>query len=178
MGYKKMYGDAIEFDQENKYVNIPSTSVLKLAGTSITATAARLNAAGTNAVTTNVTAAGALAPGVSTVNAAAGIALTLPAATGSGNRFEVCIGTTISSLATTITAAAGDFFGGMVLQAKIGTGIAIYAMNGTSHSILTFDGTTKGGIKGDKITLIDVAADLWNVQVVQQASGAVASPIS
>lgn len=51
MGYKKMYGDTIEFDQVNKYVNIPSASSFKIAGTSLTPTAAELNVLHSSGVT-------------------------------------------------------------------------------------------------------------------------------
>lgn len=204
MPNKKMYGGTIEFDQINKAVIIPSGSTFKISSTAltstaaelntlhsssvsnadliklhaITATAAQLNSSSSNNVIASVTGAGALVAGTSAINSAAGIALTLPAATGSGAIFRCVIVTTITSLTTTITTNSGDYIAGLVIQEKIGTGPAYYAANGTSHHIITMDGSTKGGIIGDYIELIDVKANLWSLKMVTQATGTVANPIS
>lgn len=113
-----------------------------------------------------------------TLNRAAGIAVTLPAATGSGSRYRFIITTTVTSNTTTITAAAGDFLGGTVLQTKTDNTFASYHMDGTSHTTLTFNGTTKGGIVGDYIELFDASTTMWHVKAMTKATGVVASPVS
>ena len=204
MANKKMYGDTIEFDQVNKYVVIPSTSKLYIGATDVTtatsalagntSTAAELSTLHSSGITnadlikvhaltavaTDVTGAGALAANsTNAIRSAAGIALTLPAATGSGNIIRCRFVTTVTSGSTTITSASGsDFYAGTVIQIKIGTGGAYYAMNGTSHRVLTFDGSTKGGLIGDIIDFIDIKANLWSVHSITQATGVVASPVS
>lgn len=143
----------------------------------ITASAVQIDqAAGVGGVTA-VTGAGALASGTNIVNSAAGIALTLPAATGSGKVIKVVVGITVSSSATTITAAGSDKFYGVVLQSKAATAVANYNATGSS-SIFTMDGSTKGGLIGDTITLTDVASAKWALQAHIQGTGSITSPLS
>ncbi len=129
----------------------------------------------------NVTAAGALSAAVNagrvtTVNSAAGIALTLPAATGTGNIYRVYIGTTVTSIGTTITAAGSDKLWGNANQAgSAGAATIFYTAGG---SIVTLNGTTKGGIKGDLLTFIDVGSALWSVSIESSITGTAATPFS
>lgn len=132
---------------------------------------------------TNKTASFTVDPGtsgkVTTLNAAAGLTATLPAATGSGARYEFFIGTTVTSNNVVIQVAnANDTMSGvaMLLQDAADT-IAAFETASTSDTI-TMNGTTKGGILGDFITLIDVAANKWYVKVVASATGTEATPFS
>jgi hypothetical protein len=43
---------------------------------------------------------------------------------------------------------------------------------------ITLDGSTKGGLKGWRVVLDDIAADTWAVTVMSEASGAEATPFS
>jgi len=186
----KMYNGNLNCDQVANTVDIAkhdgSTQGLKLAGTLVTATAAQLNSLVSNGVAgapVNVTAAGAITVAAHggrtvTINSAAGIALTLPAATGAGTRYNFVIGTTVTSSSTTITSPASNFLAGTVVQAKVGTSVLGYAANGTSHRTITMDGSTRGGIIGDIIRIVDVAAGLYSLEIIQQATGVVATPIS
>ena len=114
-----------------------------------------------------------------TVNKADGTAITLPAATGGGSQFELFIGTTITSVGSTIKVAnSSDTMVGFVTQfADGGTTVVSYEISGTDDTI-TLDGSTKGGIKGDKILLTDIAVNLWSVEVKVSATGTEASPMS
>lgn len=114
-----------------------------------------------------------------TLNRAAGIAVTLPAASGSGARFRFFVGTTVTSNSTTIKVAnASDTMVGVCMQAADGDStMAMYEAGGTDDTI-TFDGSTTGGIKGDYVEVEDVAANLWYVKVVGSATGTEASPFS
>lgn len=114
-----------------------------------------------------------------TLNRAAGIAVTLPAASGSGSRFQLFVGTTVTSNSTTVKVAnASDTMVGFVDQFADGGNTANnYEIAGTDDTI-TMDGSTKGGIKGDFVELIDIATNLWFVRVKQSATGTEASPMS
>lgn len=113
-----------------------------------------------------------------TLNRAAGIAVTLPAATGSGSVYKFLVGTTVTSNTTTIKVVGDDTMTGvaMLLQDSADT-IAAFETASTSDTI-TFNGTTTGGIKGDFVELIDAAADLWFVRVTGSATGTEATPFS
>lgn len=115
---------------------------------------------------------------VVTVNAAAGAALTLPAATGSGALFKIIIGTTITSNSTTIKVVGNDTMVGFAHVAQDGGDTSVlFGASGTDDTI-TLNGTTTGGTKGDVIDLIDIAADLWHVNMVTTATGTEATPFS
>ena len=112
-----------------------------------------------------------------TVNAAAGCAITLPAATGTGARFKIFIGTTITSNTTTITRAGSDTMFGMIYQlADSGATLAAYECPGST--VITMDGTTKGGIKGDWFEIEDVASAVWHIIGHTSATGSEATPVT
>jgi hypothetical protein len=112
------------------------------------------------------------------LNRAAGIAVTLPAATGSGYSYTFFIGTTISSNSTTIKVAnSSDIIGGVATMGSSGGTSASVGTASTSDTI-TFNGTTTGGIAGTRIELTDIAANLWNVEVHGVASGVALTPFS
>lgn len=151
-----------------------------------TFTAAQLNAVANPGAAriVNITAAGAITKAananagiVNTINAAAGIALTLPAATGSGDVYEFFVGTTITSLSTTITAAGSDKLAGNFSQTGA-TGAATNFGNAGTATTLTLNGTTKGGFKGDVFSFKDVGAALWSVNGRTAISGTAATPLS
>lgn len=134
-----------------------------------------------NRVPTNMTAAGALtattnANRINNINSAAGIAITLPLATGSGNSYPMFIGTTVTSSSTTITAAGSDKISGNAYQTgAAGAVTARYIAAGTA---VTFNGTTSGGIKGDYLTFRDVATALWSVEIDGSITGVAITPFS
>jgi len=113
-----------------------------------------------------------------TLNRAAGIAVTLPAATGSGAKIHLIVGTTVTSNTTTVKVTGNDTMVGACLQlADGGNTVGAYEVGGTDDTI-TLDGSTTGGIKGDSIELIDIAADLWYVRMIASATGSDAPPFS
>ncbi len=113
------------------------------------------------------------------LNRAAGQAVTLPAAVGSGSSFEFVIGTTITSNSTTIKVQNSiDVMTGVALNAQDAGDTAIaFETTGTSDTI-TFNGTTTGGIKGDRVYLKDIASGLWYVSVIGSATGTEVTPFS
>ena len=109
---------------------------------------------------------------------AAGIAVTLPAATGTGNMYRFFVTTTITSNSTTIKVVGDDTMAGVAIVANDGGASASIFETAATSDTITFNGTTTGGIKGATVELQDVASDLWSVQVVGAASGTEATPFS
>lgn len=147
------------------------TKGLKLGGTLLTATAAELNnIADVSGRLVNLTAATlTLSQAVHgnkivTVNKADGTAITLPAAAGTGSIYKIFIGTTITSNSTTIKVAnSSDTMVGFMDIYQDGGDTALQFEVGGSNDTITLNGTTKGGIKGDMIEIIDIATNLWYV---------------
>jgi hypothetical protein len=110
---------------------------------------------------------------------AAGQALTLPAATGSGNSYKFFVLTTITSNTTTIKVAdATDVMAGVAIVANDSDASASIFETASTSDTITFDGSTTGGIRGATVELQDVAANLWSVRVVGSATGSEATPFS
>lgn len=112
------------------------------------------------------------------INVASGSALTLPTATGSGTRFTLIVGTTVTSNNITVTTAAGDYFAGMIAAEGTSNSTLTFVANGSSTSVITLDGDTKGGYIGDRIELIDIASHVWAVEGKVQTSGSQATCFS
>ena len=116
------------------------------------------------------------------VNKADGSALTLPAATGTGNKYTVLIGTTISSNSTTIKAAsASDSFFGLAFGVDTDAeGASGYTWNADSgDDTVTMNGTATGGVAGDVWEFVDFATGKWLVEgKITQSGGAEATPFS
>lgn len=113
-----------------------------------------------------------------TLNRAAGIAVTLPAATGSGTRFHLIVGTTITSNSTTVKVVGDDtMVGNCIVAADGGDTVVSFEVGGTDDTI-TMNGSTTAGIKGDSIELIDVDSDLWYVSMIASGTGTEADPFS
>jgi hypothetical protein len=110
---------------------------------------------------------------------AAGQALTLPAATGSGNAYKFFVVTTITSNTTTIKVADGtDVMAGVAIVANDGGDTASIFETASTSDTITFNGGTTGGIRGATVELQDVAPDLWSVRIVGAATGTEATPFS
>lgn len=165
-------------------LSITSAEVSTLSG--ILATTAEINrAADVSTRVVNVTAA-TLAVTVAahdskivTLNKADGIAVTLPAASGTGAKYQFILGTTITSVGTTIKVAnASDVMTGTALLAQDGGDTAVMFETAATSDTITLNGSTTGGIKGDSVELIDIATNLWWVRVVGSATGVEATPFS
>jgi hypothetical protein len=113
------------------------------------------------------------------VNAAAGLTLTLPAASGSGVNYEIVIGTTVTSNSVVVKVAnSSDTMRGVAITAQDGGDTAVAFEAGATADTITMNGTTTGGLLGDRIILKDVAANLWSVNIIMAATGTEASPFS
>lgn len=114
-----------------------------------------------------------------TLDRAAGIAVTLPVATGSGTRYCFVLVTTVTSNSTTIKVpdASGTMTGNAIVLQDGGDTMVGFEAGATTDTV-TWNGTTTGGIRGDTVELIDIAANLWLVRVVQSATGTEATPFA
>lgn len=113
-----------------------------------------------------------------TLNAAAGQAVTLPAATGSGLDVEFVIGTTITSNATTIKVTGDDTMTGQAVLAQDGGDTSVMFEAAADADTISFNGSTKGGLKGARVRCVDVAANLWYVSVQSAATSTEETPFS
>lgn len=113
------------------------------------------------------------------INAAAGCAVTLPNATGTGSVYRFVIGTTITSNSTTIKVNnATDVMSGRAFVISDGAAAVLgYATTSTSDTI-TLNGSTLGGLAGDHIEIIDAIAGVYAVRVFTAATGSEATPFS
>lgn len=150
----------------------PVASANGFIGAVTTAPSASVTAA-TLAVT--AASAGTVIP----LNKADGQAVTLPAASGSGAEYRLFIGTTITSVGTTIkVASASDIMAGVALFANDTDASASLFETAADSDTITFNGSTTGGIKGTMVELIDVASGLWWVRITGAATGTEATPFS
>jgi hypothetical protein len=129
------------------------------------------------AATATVTAA-AHAGRTVLLDRAAGQALTLPAATGTGNSYKFFVLTTITSNTTTIKVVGDDVMAGVAIVANDTDASASIFETASTSDTITFNGTDTGGIRGATVELQDVAADLWSVRVIGAATGTEATPFS
>lgn len=110
--------------------------------------------------------------------------ITLPNATGSGNRFEIIVGVTATGNKVVQVARSADYMNGVAIVANdtdASASIFETANTGTlatESDTITLNGTTKGGYVGARVLLIDVAANRWFAKVEGAASGAEATPFS
>jgi len=121
---------------------------------------------------------------VVTLNRAAGITATLPAATGTGTIYRFVVGTTFTSPGIIKVANATDYFIGLALlttdtsDAMVGFGAANSGTVATNSDTITMDGTNTGGYAGAMITIQDVGTAIFSVLMVSKASASEATPFS
>lgn len=99
------------------------------------------------------------------LNRAAGITVTLPAATGSGLRIPFVVSAVPSGGSSIIKVAnASDTIDGLLpVLDNDGTALTAYAATGTDDT-LTLNGTTTGGQLGDQFELVDSAPNQWTIK--------------
>lgn len=115
-------------------------------------------------------------------NSAAGDTVTLPAATGSGAVFYFAVGVTVTSNDDIIQVAnATDEFVGNLFQIDTDTSDAIAAypcLDGDGFDTVTLNGSTKGGLMGDFITVVDVDDGKFAISGTVLGTGTVVTPLS
>lgn len=112
-----------------------------------------------------------------TLDAAAGLTVTLPAATGSGDSYSIIVGTTVTSNSYVIqVASSSDIFAGVVAVSTDAAGVSI--LTAATSDTLTMNGSTTGGLKGSQVTVTDVASGVWAISGGLISTGAEATPFS
>lgn len=114
-----------------------------------------------------------------TLNRAAGQAVTLPPAIGSGAKLTFVVGTTITSNTTTIKVAnSSDTMIGNVHTETTTAGAGLHEAAGGTDDTITMNGTTTGGIAGSTVEVVDIAANLWQINGNLVGSGTLATSLS
>ena len=110
---------------------------------------------------------------------AAGVVYTLPTPV-IGMTFEFQTTVTITSNASKIiTNLATEFLLGtvdMVINTSATTLAAL--ANGTTHRALSSNGTTTGGVQGDRYRVVAISATQWVIDGAVSGSGALATPFA
>lgn len=105
-------------------------------------------------------------------NATKALTVNLPAATGSGARYRAVLMTSITNGAgnsITFVATGAHMFGIHWVLSDGAAAVLGYAAGGATS--INFNGTTKGGIKGDIVEIEDVATSVLIVRVMTQETG-------
>lgn len=113
------------------------------------------------------------------LNRAAGITVTLPAASGSGTYIRFFVGATASGGSYIIKVAnSSDTVKGVFSMAQdSGDTAVLFEASGTNDT-WTGNGTTTGGIIGDYLEFEDVASNVWRVTGFGSGTGVEATPFS
>lgn len=164
-------------------VDILGTGDFKLGGTAVDATADEINkvcdvsARLVDCTDSTLSATAALhANKIVTLNRAAGIVVTLPEATGTGNKYTFVVGTTLTSNAYTIAALTTDTMVGGVGIATDIAGVTVQA--GGTDDKLSMNATTTGGVVGSVVHCTDIADTLWLVEGQLVSTGTEADPFA
>lgn len=116
---------------------------------------------------------------VTTLDRAAGVTVTLPTSAGTGDKYTIVVGTTVTSNSDIIQVAnATDTLQGLITSATTTTGAGTQEAAGGTDDTITMNGTTTGGIAGSVIELTDVASGKWQVVGHLVGSGTLATPLS
>lgn len=104
----------------------------------------------------------------------AGLTITLPAATGTGDRYRI-INNGVQTVSLTVTALTGDIMSGIATGNSLTAGANDTFVPTAADIKYTFNVTTTGGDGGDTMELIDIATDSWWVKVDFHGSGTLAT---
>ncbi len=117
-----------------------------------------------------------------TIARAAGMVITLPAATGTGDVYKlVIVETTTGTTTVKVNATPGTdtMIGTAILFQDAADTTVSFACGATADTITLFvTANTTGGIFGAHLTIQDIAAGLWHVEYVSDAGGTEATPFS
>lgn len=157
-----------------------------IGGTAVQATAAEINAAADTSTRLVSAAAATLAVTVAAhdqkiivLNRAAGVTVTLPAATGSGAVFRFVTGTAVTSNSNIIRVAdASDVMSGSLHVTDRADGTGTMFSTVAASDTITMNGSTSGGLAGGLLTLVDIATDLYSVHGNIIGTGVEVTPFS
>lgn len=112
------------------------------------------------------------------VDKADGSTITLPVATGSGDKYSIYVETTITSVGLVIQVTTTDIMKGGVMVKQDGGDTVVGFETASDTDTITLDGSTKGGITGEKWIIEDVEAGVWAVNGVTSATDTEVTPFS
>ena len=116
-----------------------------------------------------------------TLNRAAGIAVTLPTAA-AGLHFRFIVGTTFTGAASIKSATGADVMIGHALMGNNSDNTVVDWPAIASNTFDTIDmlgtGNSTGGMAGQEIEIIGLAANLWFVSIRGDAAGSEATPFA
>jgi hypothetical protein len=95
---------------------------------------------------------------------------TLPKTTGSGDVYEIVNNAVLTQSLVVAALGADVLSGSAFLLSETTTNTDVFHTTATSDKY-TFNVTTMGGLRGDRIKLVDIAAGTWLVQVLGNGSG-------
>lgn len=142
-----------------------------------------LNIIGTKSVTATASLTRRAHAGRTSVfNAAAGFTATLPASTGSGDKYRVLVGTTLTSNTLVVRVAnSTDVMVGGVFLNDIGDSSAAtadFSPTASTSDTITMTASLGSGKRGDWVEFEDFAAGFWAVHGVFQGVTDPTSPFS
>lgn len=109
------------------------------------------------------------------IAASAPAAITLPAATATGNKYTLVFTVAATATASTISRATStDIFQGVALILATASVMSGFQTTATDNT-MTFNGTSKGGIAGDMVEFWDIKSGVWEVKY---RSGAAVAPVT
>lgn len=130
-----------------------------------------ITASGATSLTANAHA------GVTVVsNLAAAQTWTLPASSGSGNRYRIAVHTTKTGDMVIQVANATDILVGALEVNTDASGTPFIA--GASDDTITMNGSTTGGVRGSYVDLVDYKSGFWAVSGRLISTGTEATPFS
>lgn len=109
---------------------------------------------------------------------AAGITVTLPAATGTGHRYAFFVKTTFTGSGIIKVANSTDVMAGFATLHQDAADTTVTFDAAATDDTVTLNGTTTGGLRGTSVEVVDLATGLWAVKVDTSATGVEATPFS
>jgi hypothetical protein len=114
-----------------------------------------------------------------TISSTSPIAVTLPQATGTGNRYRFNVRVVATATAHTIKVAnATDVMSGIVYALTTSSDNVIGYKTTATDDTISLNGTTKGGVVGDWIEIIDIKTGFFQVMASTAPTGTTATPFS
>lgn len=161
----------------NKTLTSPTVTGATLTGATLTSpiiTSAIVPGGATELITAATHAGG----GCVALDTASGTVVTLPAATGSGNRY--CFVVTVADSGHQINVVGNDEFVGGIIQGNDSDNTTVMwpATDAADNDRIAPNGTTRGGVVGAYYILIDISTDNWMVIGWSDASSTEATPFA
>jgi hypothetical protein len=110
-------------------------------------------------------------------SAAAGLTVTLPAATGTGDPYTIFFAATVTSNDYIVQAASSSdvFLGGVSISTDIA---GVTMLTAATTDTITMNGSTTGGLLGSFVRLTDVASGQFMLEGFLKSTGTEATPFS